>query len=128
MINLITYLDNIDLIDMKLNVPQVRTKIYQYNLLSDLEEDYLYDFIIDKNGNLKIGRGHYKLNNKEKYLYFAGRLKIKNNKIYYIDNDSGHFCPTEKELLIIINSLKKSEYFEDDIQYHFIDINSIACP
>ena len=121
MINLLEFLSDNKLIDMKLNVPQIRTKIFNYESLSDLDEDYLYDFIIDKNGNLKIGQGHYKLNNKEKYLYFAGRLKIKNNKIYYIDNDSGHFCPSKEEMLNIIKSLQKSEYFEDKIQYQFID-------
>ena len=125
MITFIEYLNNLDLIDMKLNVPQVRTKIFDYETLSDLEEDYLYDFIIDSFGFLKIGRGHYKLNKKQKYLYFAGRLKIKNNKIIYIDNDSGHHCPTKLELLKIINEIKDSKYIDDDIIYHYIDFTPI---
>jgi len=122
MINLFNYLSNLNLINMKLKVPQVRALIIDYYTLSEFKENYLYDFIIDKNGNLKIGQGHYKLNNKEEYLYFAGRLKIKNNKIYYIDNDSGHFYPSEYELLKFVSEIKSSEYFENDLKYEFIEL------
>ena len=113
--------DYLSIIEMKLNVPQVGSKELSF---IELEDDTLYDFIIDIYGNLKTGRGHYKLNKKQKQLYFAGRLKVKDNKIIYIDNDSGHYYPSKDELEVLHIILKESTFAIDELEYKFIDLES----
>jgi len=125
MINLLDNIINIDLISIKLNVPQVGAKIIDYVELNEFNNDELYDFVIDKLGVLRIGRGHYKLNNKDEYLFFAGRLKIKNGIIIYIDNDSGHYYPSKENLNNLIRALSTSEYVSDELVYEFINLDSL---
>ena len=120
-INLLKYLSNNDLIEIKLDVPQVGSKNINFE---DLIDNYLYDFIIDINGYVKFGHGHYKLNHKQKYLYFAGRTKIKNKQIIYIDNDSGHYYPNKEQLEKLILSIKQSNFISNNIEYKFIDLDS----
>ena len=127
MISLLNSIVRLDLIEIKLKVPQVRTSLIDYNSLSEFEEDKLYDFIINKFGILKIGRGHYKLNDKDNYLYFAGRLKIKDNQICYIDNNSGHYYPSEVELIQIVNSLISSPHICYDIEHKFVNLDYLFC-
>jgi len=125
MINLLDNIINLNLIEIKLNVPQVGAEIIDYVELNDFNSDELYDFVIDKFGVLRIGRGHYKLNNKDKYLYFAGRLKIKNGKIIYIDNDSGHYYPSKENLNNLIRVLSSSEHVSKKLIYEYVNLDSI---
>ena len=116
MINIKNFISTCDIIELKLNVPQVGSSIIEYDNLSDIQENIIYDFIINLDGELLIGTGHYKLNKKKKVLYFAGRLKIVDGLISYIDNDSGHFIPTYKQTNKIYNVLKKCELLTKNIE------------
>ena len=97
MLNVKDKLKSIGVISIKLNVPQVGSFKIDYATLFDVDDDVLFDFVIDLKGDVIIGKGHYKLNKKQSQLYFAGRLKVKSGKISYIDNDSGHYIPTDFE-------------------------------
>lgn len=115
MVTIKEYIKDLDLITIKFNVPQVGFEKVEYKTLLDVE-DTLYDFIINENGELMIGRGHYKLNRKSHKLYFAGRLKIRNGLIYYIDNDSGHYVPQEKDLNNICKAMMKSGIIDNNFE------------
>lgn len=119
MINVKEHIKNCQLIKLKYDLPQVGSKVIYYNSIMDLEEDTLYDFIIDKNGDLLIGKGHYKLNNKNTELYYAGKLMRVNDKIIYIDNDSGHYEPTYKNLIDIKNILEKNDNFSKNLKIKY---------
>ena len=108
----------LSMIKIKLNVPQLGS--YR---ISELEDDILYDFIVDLNGDFKIGKGHYKLNNKLEYLYFAGRMKMKDNKIVYINNDSGHYYPSQDELEIFTIVLQETIFSDNNLISEFIELN-----
>ena len=123
MISLNEYLNNLDLIEIKLQVPQVGFKKVSYETLSDIEPNEMLDFIINKEGELLIGCGHYKLNGKRNSLYFAGRLMIDNGSIIYIDNGSGHYIPTKEELYKIGSILVKSGYANKDVNIVYNVIN-----
>ena len=107
MINIKAYIENIAPTEVKLPVPQVGTYTIDYALLSDLKQNYFYDFIVNNNGDLLIGKGHYKLNNKQDTLLFAGRLKVEMGKIIYIDNDSGHYIPNKESLYHFYDIMKQ---------------------
>ena len=98
-------------------MPQVGSENKNYNTLKDIENDVLYDFIVNGNGEFVIGRGHYKLNKKKDSLFFAGRMKVKNGLIYYIDNDSGHYSPSKTELCDFYEILKTTKYAHENIQF-----------
>ncbi|WP_292010560.1 hypothetical protein, partial [Chryseobacterium sp.] len=55
-----------------------------------------FDFIITKSGDLKIGKKHHLLGNKDEVLA-AGQLRFKNGRIVELDNLSGHYRPTSEE-------------------------------
>lgn len=79
------------------------------NKYEHIDETILYDYIINTDYQLLIGRGHFKLNKKKEYLISAGRIGIGNNgRICYIDNDSGHYLPSfehTKQIAIYFNSI-----------------------
>ncbi|MEK4429117.1 contractile injection system protein, VgrG/Pvc8 family [Paenibacillus sp. FSL M7-0802] len=55
------------------------------------------DFVIDKNGELVIGKRHHTLGNRDEVLA-AGQLKINGQgEVRRIDNKSGHYRPTVAE-------------------------------
>ena len=91
------YTEKLELVEIKFNLPQVGSKKIEYKSFFDVNDE-VFDFVIDENGEILIGIGHYKLNKKSNKLYFAGRLKIKDGLIYYVDNDSGHYSPSEKAM------------------------------
>ena len=116
-------------IKLKLNLPQVKSSIINYNIIDGkiigLDDDRLYDFIINIDGDLIIGKNHTKLSNKSKYVLFAGEIKLKDGKIYYINNNSGHYQPNLLETMKFIlyfktyNILSKNlivEYFNNFIK------------
>lgn len=98
-------------IKLKEKLPQVGSKHYFYKIedqriiIDQNLHNKKIDFIFDENLNLKLGKGHYKLNNKKDCLLMAGEIIInENGKIIYISNDSGHYQPNQDELECFINS------------------------
>ncbi len=118
MLNIKNILDitKLSLIRVKNPVPQVGYKNYSYSIDNDsiLIEDGVMDFIINKEGDLLLGNGHYKLNKKEKELIFAGKVGIESGKITYIDNDSGHYAPTLDESIKFLEYFTKLPYVSKD--------------
>ena len=114
-----SYLTELNLINIKLAVPQVGFVEIQFNNLSDVENNTLFDFIITEKGELKIGKGHYKLNKKKDSLYFAGRLMITDGLISYLDNDSGHYVPSVNESNEITEVLLKTNLLTIDCKTNF---------
>ena len=123
MINLFKYIKNFTPIQIKLNVPQVGSEIIEYKSLDDIPNNVKYDFIISNEGDLLIGKGHYKLNKKCKTLIFAGTLIIENGEIYSLDGDSGHYIPSDEEvnqIRILFKDLRMLKNFSNS--KHKLDI------
>jgi hypothetical protein len=88
---------NIEKLNLVEHLPQVGSRVYRYtfeNGLFVLDKNIKtpIDYIINDNGEFLLGKGHYKLNNQRETLFSAGRVII-DDKITYIDNDSGHYNP-----------------------------------
>lgn len=112
------------LVTLKEKLPQVGSKFFDYIIdmdrifLSSNQYNQKIDFIVDIDGNLKFGIGHYKLNNKKETLLMAGDLIInENGKINQISNDSGHYQPNPVEFIKFINSfIIPKSLFEKDFK------------
>ncbi len=52
------------------------------------------DFIINTNGELVIGGGHWKMSGEAIFVRAAGRLKFKDGQVVSIMNQSGHYQPS----------------------------------
>lgn len=109
------YLDmKLNKINVKLPVPQVGSKKYNYFLdknritfIDDQPYNQKIDYIINDDSLLLFGKGHFKLNEKKDSLLMAGEIIInKKGKITYINNNSGHYQPTEEEFKSFFNELK----------------------
>lgn len=123
MINILNNIDHLQLIGVKQPVPQVGSKIIDYSKLKELDSNKIYDFIVDSKGFLRIGKGHYKLNQRNDNLYYAGRLKLNDSyQICYIDNDSGHYIPTKSEMMQFVTSIKKLDFVDNDIKLKNVKI------
>lgn len=70
-------------------------------------ENELLDFILDKNNNLILGSLHKLLSNLGSFVHGAGRIRISDNKIIYIDNYSGHYRPTLSEFYFTLFLMDK---------------------
>lgn len=108
------------MIKLKQKVPQVGSKIYKHEIKNDIIkcdfENILVDFVITIDNELKFGHGHYKLSNKSEFVKYAGRAKIKDGKIIYIDTDSGHYVPTEEEMINAKDILNEMNLISNDIK------------
>lgn len=123
MINVLNNVDHLQLIEVKHPVPQVGSKIIDYSKLKELDSDTIYDFIVDCDGFLRIGKGHYKLNQRNNNLYFAGRFKLNTSfQMCYIDNDSGHYVPTRSEMMQFVSSIKKLDFVDNNIKLKNVKI------
>ena len=110
-------LSNLRDIPLKTNLPQVNGVGKFSTVLNDdsieilnnkFEPNKLYDFIVDVNGNLKIGGGHYRLSQKASNVKAAGEIKVdKYGKIIYLNNESGHYEPTKEDIQAIADEFKK---------------------
>lgn len=94
--------NNLPIISLKKRLPQVGSYKLEYEIennkiILDSENEWL-DFVINLEGDLIIGHGHYKISNKAKQLIFAGKLKIKDGKIININGESGHYIPNYEEI------------------------------
>lgn len=67
-----------------------------------------YDFVITKDGLLRLGEKHHLLGNREEVLA-AGSMRFKNGKISELHNLSGHYRPTLEEAERLIKILNKLE-------------------
>jgi len=110
MLNIKNILSDLPFIEVKIPLPQVGYKNYEYSVTEDsiLIDNGIMDFIINTDGYLLLGNGHYKLNKRKHTLIFAGKIGFENGKITYIDNDSGHYSPSHKDLDDIYNVMKKA--------------------
>lgn len=80
------------------------------------------DFIINNDGELHIGKGHYKLNHKAKTLRGSGRLRINEQfKVDYLDNDSGHYPTTKQEFERIAKVFIKSKLCSETFEWKLIN-------
>lgn len=117
-------------LDLDLYLPAVGGKKFNYELKDNsvkfLDEDFipyeLYDFVVSLDGELLIGRSHFKLAKKAGKIKAAGELKIDDNgKIIYINNESGHYKPTKEHLRDIYNLFKEMKLVsaQAEVQYRY---------
>ena len=81
------------------------------------------DFIIDQNGKLKLGAGHFKLSDMADNVKGAGTVMITNGKIDYIDNNSGHYVPLASQMYKVIQALGNNGIVVPAKDLQFIDVN-----
>jgi RHS repeat-associated protein len=67
-----------------------------------------FDFVVDSNGNLVIGSGHYNLSGGAQTVRAAGEIKIYKGKVTSITNSSGHYKPSASEAANFGEILKNS--------------------
>lgn len=109
-------------ITLKTPAPQLG-KRFQANIEKDKIEvsddnfipNKMYDYVIDIDGELFIGTGHYKLAKKADKIKAAGEIKInKNGKVTYLNNESGHYEPTKKDLDNITAKFRELNILSDE--------------
>jgi hypothetical protein len=65
------------------------------------------EFVLNENGDLVLGEGHYFLSGEKPYLKGAGQMIIdENGKIDLINSYSGHYRPNKDELLTQAKNLR----------------------
>jgi hypothetical protein len=104
-------------ITLKSDAPQLsRVGKFPTNVTADsvevldnrFEPNILYDFVVDMDGNLTIGGGHYKLSKKAPNIKAAGEIKINDQgKIIYLNNESGHYEPSHQNVQDIYNLFRE---------------------
>lgn len=109
------FLDKTTTIKAKLNAPQPAGKTFDYEIVDGKIKfkdsnigDGRHDFVITKEGDIKIGEGHYHLSGGADEVYGAGELTISNGKFVAVDNNSGHYKPNTVELINQAIILKNS--------------------
>lgn len=116
MINLYSYVQHLDPVEIKHPVPQVGSKRIFYEssdsvILTDIPG--FVDFVVTLDGDLLLGKGHYKLNKKSAFLIMAGKLALVNGKIGYLDNDSGHYEPGIHQFHSFLDSIVVFPYMKN---------------
>ena len=117
-------------LDLALNVPAVGSKKFNYELKDNtvkiLDQEFkpyeLYDFVVTLEGELLIGKEHFKLAKKAGKIKAAGELKINElGKIIYLNNESGHYKPTKEHLRDIYNLFNKMQLTvpQTQVQYRY---------
>lgn len=103
--------------------------------VKDIRENGNYNaiYVLSKNGELYVnfnnsntGHHNYFLKGKpgdDLYCYgkpvaCAGHIEINNGKITKIDNSSGHYKPTEEQLLVAAHYFKKQGVLSDYVQLY----------
>ena len=128
---MITLNENIEIIEnisltCEKRIPQVGYKLYDFlydddkKVFSEYPEN-IVDYIINENFEFIIGVGHYKLNKKKLNLISAGRVKIFEGKIVYLDNDSGHYSPNKQHLINIYIFFKKCSMLSDECELYYLN-------
>ena len=113
MINLYSYVQHLDPVEIKHPVPQVGSQRIFYEssdsvILTDIPG--FVDFVVTLDGDLLLGKGHYKLNKKSTFLIMAGKLALVDGKIGYLDNDSGHYEPGIHQFHSFLDSIAVLPY------------------
>ncbi len=62
-------------------------------------DDQKYEFVIDTDGRLHNGEGHYHLSGEADVVKSAGSISFRNGKIDTISSNSGHYQPNDQEIL-----------------------------
>jgi len=114
-------------IDPEWRVPQVGSKNFDYDIRDGRfifknphNPNELYDFVINQDGKLSIGVGHYKMAKKSDMIKAAGSLKIdENGKVYYIDNTSGHYRPDKRNLQAVFNVLTNMGVLSQNVKVNY---------
>jgi len=112
--------------DIPIDIPisNLRSKILkdikiEKGSVTILDPDFLpyvkYDFVINSEGELYIGSGHYKLSKKAPNIKGAGEIMFDDaGKIIYLNNESGHYKPSPKNLYDIAQIFKESDLFNTE--------------
>ncbi len=117
-------------LDLALNVPAVGSKKFNYELQDgtvkiidpEFKPNEIYDFVVTLDGELLIGKEHFKLAKKAGKIKAAGELKINElGKIIYLNNESGHYKPTKEHLRNIYNLFNKMQLTvpQAQVQYRY---------
>lgn len=107
---------NLKDIQLKTNVPQVSRGKFKTDIVddkitvfsNDFKPNTKYDYVVDVNGDVLIGDGHYKLASKADVVKAAGEIMIDvNGKVIYLNNESGHYEPSKEDLQAIADKFKE---------------------
>ncbi len=82
--------------------------------------DFVGDYVILLNGELRIGESHYHLSEIAKEVLSAGCISIENGKITTINNQSGHYTPSRKALADAANFFVKNRLISDSFEPEYI--------
>lgn len=112
-------------LNLALRTPQVGAKRFDFTIDNgkieihdpNFNTNKCYDFVVLADGTLMIGYMHYRLSNSSKTIKGAGELKVNSDgKIWYINNQSGHYKPSENHLLDISIEFEKLGLLSPDIE------------
>lgn len=115
---------NLKDISLKTNAPQVSRGRFKADIVDDkitvFSDDFKpntkYDYVVDVNGDILIGDGHYKLASKADNVKAAGEIMIDNNgKVIYLNNESGHYEPSKEDLQAIADKFKELKIASPDL-------------
>lgn len=126
-----SYIDtkNLEDIDLVLDLPSVGSKKYETEIKDGnvivLSEEFIpfkkYDFVVTTDGKLLIGLAHYKLSDKSKKIKSAGELIINDKgKITYMNNQSGHYEPTHKDLKSIVDLFEQMNLTQQELKVQYL--------
>lgn len=124
------FIDEIDVrnlkdLQLKTQAPQVGKQKYRTSVENEkinvLDNKFLpnhkYDYVVDLDGEIHIGDGHYKLASKATAIKAAGEIIIDSNgKVVYLNNESGHYEPSKEDLLAIADKFKELKIASPEIQ------------
>lgn len=110
-VNILTSFLDLPNISAKLFLPQVGSKRYSFiinnNKIIGAFPQIILDYVVMPNGGFLIGKEHYKMSDKSKFVKAAGEIRIEDGKIIYISNESGHYKTSKLELQSIVNSFNQ---------------------
>jgi hypothetical protein len=118
---------DLPLINLQLDLPQVGSKSYSFTIINDkiisdeITPNVLYDFLVTEFDELIIGSQHYKMSKKAKQIKTCGELKISDEgKINYINNESGHYKPTQALLYETYIRFGKENLLSEDVKVDYL--------
>lgn len=75
-----------------------------------------FDYVILKTGEMRIGAGHYHLSDMADEILAAGKIDLKDGKIDFLINDSGHYRPSGSDLANYANTFTKEGLMSETVQ------------
>lgn len=75
-----------------------------------------FDYVVLKSGEMKIGKGHYLISNYSDEVLVAGRIELKEGKIDFLDNQSGHFRPEVSDLVNYANIFSRQKLLSKTVE------------